>query len=34
LIPEKYLKPMLGVVTGVVGLLYILNYFWKLPFNV
>ena len=33
-IPEKYLKPMLGVVTGVVGLLYIINYFWKLPFNV
>jgi uncharacterized protein len=33
-IPEKYLKPMLGAVTGVVGLLYIINYFWKLPFNV
>lgn len=33
-IPEVYLKPMLGVVTGMVGLLYIINYFWKLPFQV
>ncbi len=33
-IPEKYLKPMLGTVTGLVGLLYIINYFWRLPFHV
>lgn len=33
-IPEKYLKPMLGIVTGLVGILYIINYFWKLPFKV
>jgi len=33
-IPEKYLKPMLGIVTGVVAVLYIINYFWKLPFKV
>ena len=33
-IPEKLLKPMLGVVTGIVGVLYILNYFWQLPFKV
>lgn len=33
-IPEKFLKPMLGIVTGVVAILYIVNYFWKLPFKV
>lgn len=33
-IPEKYLKPMLGTVTGLVGILYIINYFWRLPFHV
>lgn len=33
-IPEIYLKPMLGTVTGLVGLLYVINYFWRLPFNV
>ncbi len=33
-IPEKLLKPMLGVVTGIVGALYVINYFWHLPFKV
>lgn len=33
-IPEKYLKPMLGLVTGLVGLLYVINYFYPLPFEV
>jgi uncharacterized membrane protein YfcA len=33
-VPEKYLKPMLGTVTGAVGLLYAINYFWPLPFDV
>jgi hypothetical protein len=33
-IPEVYLKPMLGIVTGLVGLLYMINYIWKLPFQI
>jgi uncharacterized membrane protein YfcA len=33
-IPEKLLKPMLGVVTAIVGILYMVNYFWQLPFKV
>lgn len=33
-IPETYLKPMLGTVTGLVGVLYIINYFWRLPFQI
>jgi len=33
-IPETYLKPILGTVTGLVGVLYILNYFWRLPFHI
>ena len=33
-IPEVYLKPMLGTVTGLVGMLYIINYFWRLPFKI
>ena len=33
-IPEKLLKPILGVVTGMVGALYVMNYFWHLPFKV
>jgi uncharacterized membrane protein YfcA len=33
-VPERYLKVMLGVITGVGGLLYIINYFWELPFRV
>ena len=33
-IPEKTLIPMLGSVTVVVGVLYVLNYFWPLPFKV
>jgi uncharacterized membrane protein YfcA len=33
-IPEKLLKPMLGVVTAIVGILYMINYFWQLPFKV
>lgn len=32
-IPEKILKPLLAAVTGLVGALYIVNFFWKLPFN-
>ncbi|MHC4458333.1 MAG: sulfite exporter TauE/SafE family protein, partial [Planctomycetota bacterium] len=33
-IPEMLLKPMLGVVTAIVGALYMINYFWQLPFKV
>jgi len=33
-VPEKFLKPMLGAVTGLVGILYMINYFWQLPFKV
>jgi uncharacterized protein len=33
-IPEKFLKSMLGVVTGLVGAAYIINYFWVLPFKI
>lgn len=33
-IPEIYLKPALGVVTGIVGVLYVANYFGALPFQV
>ncbi len=33
-VPERYLKPMLGALTGLVGGLYIVNYFWPLPFHV
>jgi len=33
-IPEKILKPMLGAVTILVGVLYVINYFWPLPFKV
>jgi uncharacterized protein len=33
-VPERYLKVMLGVITGVGGLLYVINYFWKLPFRI
>ena len=33
-IPEMLLKPMLGVVTAIVGVLYMVNYFWQLPFKV
>lgn len=33
-IPEKYLKAMLGAVTGVVGMLYLINYIWPLPFKI
>jgi hypothetical protein len=33
-IPEKYLKAMLGAVTGVVGMLYLVNYIWPLPFRI
>jgi len=33
-IPEHFLKPMLGAVTGLVGTLYIVNFFWPLPFKV
>lgn len=33
-IPEKYLKSMLGAVTGVTGMLYVINYFWTLPFKI
>lgn len=33
-IPESVLKPMLGGVTGLIGALYLVNYFWRLPFHV
>ena len=33
-IPEQYLKPMLGSVTGIVAILYMINYFWQLPFKI
>lgn len=33
-IPEHYLKLMLGVITGIGGLLYFVNYFWRLPFRI
>lgn len=31
LIPDGYLKPLLGLLTGTVGGLYTINYFWPLP---
>ena len=33
-IPEKYLKTMLGTITGIIGVLYVANYFWHLPFKI
>ena len=33
-IPEKYLKNMLGPITGMVGILYVANYFWSFPFKI
>lgn len=33
-IPEKILKPMLATVTGLVGILYMVNFFWELPFHI
>ena len=33
-IPEKYLKNMLGAITGLVGILYVANYFWSFPFKI
>ena len=33
-IPERYLKTMLGTITGIVGILYFINYFWHLPFEI
>ena len=33
-IPEKYLKNMLGAITGIVGTLYVANYFWSFPFKI
>lgn len=33
-IPEKILKPMLGSMTIIVGVLYILNFFFQLPFKI
>jgi len=33
-IPERYLKPMLGTITGLIGVLYVINYFWSLPFRI
>jgi uncharacterized membrane protein YfcA len=33
-IPEKYLKPMLGTITGIVGILYMVNFFYPLPFRI
>lgn len=33
-VPERYLKIMLGGITGIVGGVYMANYFWELPFPV
>lgn len=33
-IPERYLKPMLGTITGIVGILYIANWWRELPFSI
>lgn len=33
-VPERYLKPMLGTLTFFIGVIYVLNYFVKLPFKV
>lgn len=33
-IPERILKPMLGAVTGAVGILYVINFYWPLPFKI
>ncbi len=33
-VPEIYLKSILGGITAIVGCLYIINYFWTLPFKV
>lgn len=32
-VPERFLKLMLGTVTGVTGLLYVVDYFVRLPFR-
>ena len=32
-VPEHFLKLMLGGVTGIVGTLYIINFFYPLPFK-
>ena len=34
LMPEPVLNAMLGAVTGAVGLLYVVNFFFALPFRV
>jgi len=33
-VPEHFLKLMLGGVTGAVGVLYVVNFFYPLPFRV
>jgi len=33
-VPEHFLKLMLGGVTGIVGTLYVVNFFYPLPFRV
>jgi len=33
-VPEVVLNAMLGTVTGAVGLLYVINFFFPLPFRV
>ncbi len=33
-VPESYLKLVAGVITGLGGLLYIVNYFVPLPFKI
>ena len=33
-VPEHFLKLMLGSVTGIVGVLYVTNFFYPLPFKV
>ncbi len=33
-LPEKYLIPMLGTITGLIGVLYVVNFFWPLGFKI
>jgi uncharacterized membrane protein YfcA len=34
LVPESYLKLVAGMITGLGGLLYLINYFAPLPFRI
>lgn len=33
-IPEGWLKSSLGIATALIGVLYVANYFWRLPFRI